>query len=363
MIVQCEKCNSKFRLDETLLKEGGSKVRCSSCRHVFVAYPPSETSSSWPDAEPGPASPVEEPEETVILDSPPDSSDAGMELPEEPIPSFSGSDAVTEEALDDEFDFALEQDLEESPEEEEDQEFVAVSPEDLLALEEARAGRAEAVEQAPADQVSLTRDDSLYEEEAVEREWIAEATEPVGKTGRRSVFLPVLLGFFLLLAIGAAAVVFFAPGVIPDSLDFMKPAAEKDAGDPGVRRLTFEGVKGSFVRTEQGARRFVVRGTVVNNYSGPRSFIRIKTEILDGKGQTVRSLLVYAGNAFSGGELRGKSIKALEADMKTRAGKENTNMNIPPGGTVPFMAVFQKLPENISEFTVEAVSSAPGQSP
>ncbi|MGD8385597.1 MAG: DUF3426 domain-containing protein [Desulfobacteraceae bacterium] len=361
MIVQCEKCNSRFRLDETLLKEGGSKVRCSSCRHVFVAYPPSETSSSWLDAEPETPSPVEEPEETVILDSPTDLSDAGMESPDESIPSFSGSEAGAEEALDDEFDFALEQDLEENPEEEGDQEIVAVSPEDLPALEAAREERAEAMEHAPKDRVSLTRDDSMQEEGAVDREWIAEATEPVGKAGRRSAFLPVLLGFLVLLGIGAAAVLFFAPGVIPDSLDFIKPTAEKQAEDPGVRKLTFEGVKGSFVRTEQGKRRFVVRGTVVNNYSGPRSFVRIKTEILDGKGQTVRSLLVYAGNAFSGGELRGKPINALEADMKRRTGKDNTNVNIPPGGTIPFMAVFQGLPESISEFTVEAVSSAPGQ--
>ena len=40
MDIQCEKCRTLFNIDETLIKEGGSKVRCSICRHAFMAYPP-----------------------------------------------------------------------------------------------------------------------------------------------------------------------------------------------------------------------------------------------------------------------------------------------------------------------------------
>ena len=39
MIIECEKCHTKFNLDENLLKKTGSKVRCSMCRHVFTAFP------------------------------------------------------------------------------------------------------------------------------------------------------------------------------------------------------------------------------------------------------------------------------------------------------------------------------------
>ena len=42
MIIECEKCHTKFNLDENLLKETGSKVRCSICKHVFTAFPPKE---------------------------------------------------------------------------------------------------------------------------------------------------------------------------------------------------------------------------------------------------------------------------------------------------------------------------------
>jgi pilus assembly protein FimV len=39
MIITCQKCNSSFNLDESLLKPTGSKVRCSKCHKVFTAYP------------------------------------------------------------------------------------------------------------------------------------------------------------------------------------------------------------------------------------------------------------------------------------------------------------------------------------
>jgi predicted Zn finger-like uncharacterized protein len=40
MIITCEKCATRFRLDESLLKTDGSKVRCSLCKHIFTAFPP-----------------------------------------------------------------------------------------------------------------------------------------------------------------------------------------------------------------------------------------------------------------------------------------------------------------------------------
>ena len=36
MIVQCDECNAKFKLDDSKIKEGGVKVRCSKCKHIFV---------------------------------------------------------------------------------------------------------------------------------------------------------------------------------------------------------------------------------------------------------------------------------------------------------------------------------------
>jgi predicted Zn finger-like uncharacterized protein len=44
MIIQCEQCSTKFRLDDSRVTDKGVKVRCAKCRHVFtVTREPVET--------------------------------------------------------------------------------------------------------------------------------------------------------------------------------------------------------------------------------------------------------------------------------------------------------------------------------
>lgn len=40
MIVQCPNCDTKYRLDETLLGTDGAQVRCTRCGHEFRVHPP-----------------------------------------------------------------------------------------------------------------------------------------------------------------------------------------------------------------------------------------------------------------------------------------------------------------------------------
>ncbi|MBI1912369.1 MAG: zinc-ribbon domain-containing protein [Deltaproteobacteria bacterium] len=40
MIIQCDKCNTKFRLDESRVTGHGVKVRCTKCQNVFIVTPP-----------------------------------------------------------------------------------------------------------------------------------------------------------------------------------------------------------------------------------------------------------------------------------------------------------------------------------
>ncbi|MDR0882230.1 MAG: zinc-ribbon domain-containing protein [Candidatus Adiutrix sp.] len=41
MIITCSQCEAKFKIAPEQIKETGSKVRCSNCRHVFTVYRPS----------------------------------------------------------------------------------------------------------------------------------------------------------------------------------------------------------------------------------------------------------------------------------------------------------------------------------
>lgn len=53
MILTCQKCSTSFRLDETLLKATGSKVRCSLCQTIWVAVPPETSIEASPESSGG----------------------------------------------------------------------------------------------------------------------------------------------------------------------------------------------------------------------------------------------------------------------------------------------------------------------
>ncbi|MDD3081278.1 MAG: zinc-ribbon domain-containing protein, partial [Desulfobacterales bacterium] len=45
MIITCDKCNTRFSLDDALIKATGTKVRCKQCEHVFDVYPSGKPAS------------------------------------------------------------------------------------------------------------------------------------------------------------------------------------------------------------------------------------------------------------------------------------------------------------------------------
>ena len=166
MIIKCEKCGTKYNLEESLLKMNGSKVRCSVCRHVFLAYPPAL----------GPAGRDEDLhaagdgfEKTIALDSPPAFDDVSLGV------------GQGEEEID--FDALFE----------------------------------EPMEGAKSDE-DFTPPGLKKEAEPIAEGIAVPAKKMTGKSHLSAVFLVIIL---ILLGSGVA-VYFFAPDLIPDSLPFLK---------------------------------------------------------------------------------------------------------------------------------------------
>ena len=55
------------------------------------------------------------------------------------------------------------------------------------------------------------------------------------------------------------------------------------------------------------------------------------------------------------------SIEEIEKGLRVLPDGGNSNFSVEPSDSVPFMIVFENLPDNLSEFEVEVVSSAPGK--
>ncbi|MBW2152449.1 MAG: zinc-ribbon domain-containing protein [Deltaproteobacteria bacterium] len=124
MIITCEKCNTSFSLDDSLVKETGSKVRCSICKHIFIAYPEVNEPENELLEQVKPANQESAGEEEMSLQE-----EAGKDFQTEAAPLAEGFDAdqskeEPQEAASDELeDISMMFETEEAQEDEQDEEL------------------------------------------------------------------------------------------------------------------------------------------------------------------------------------------------------------------------------------------------
>lgn len=119
MIVQCEACQTRFRLADEKIKPGGTKVRCSKCKEIFTVVPPApEPVEETVDfgAFNMEAVPEEQPGEAAAGDSPADEVSAKQEEPAPGTEAEQTSEAAVAaqsgDARDEDLDFSsLEEDM------------------------------------------------------------------------------------------------------------------------------------------------------------------------------------------------------------------------------------------------------------
>jgi hypothetical protein len=87
----------------------------------------------------------------------------------------------------------------------------------------------------------------------------------------------------------------------------------------------------------------------------------VKGSLLDDKGKVVKTKMAYAGNRFTDDQIKTMPLEEINKELKNRLGANKSNSNVKPEAGLPFTIVIEELPENLSEFTVEAVSSSPAE--
>jgi hypothetical protein len=116
-------------------------------------------------------------------------------------------------------------------------------------------------------------------------------------------------------------------------------------------------VAAEFVENPVAGRLLVVKGKLRNAYDHPRSAIRVSATLIAKGGAPIRTTTVYAGNVLSGQELAALDVNAIQARLQISTGTANSNVGVKPGGSLPFMVVFDQLPANIDEYSVEVAGS------
>ncbi|MDR2947237.1 MAG: zinc-ribbon domain-containing protein [Candidatus Adiutrix sp.] len=142
------------------------------------------------------------------------------------------------------------------------------------------------------------------------------------------------------------------------------PAPDAGTADPnGTLRIGFtEGQQGYFYRTNTEAGNILIlTGQVRNNYSEPRSFVYLRGHLLSTDETTLADRFAYAGNLLSEEELKTLPMREIATRLLIKGGRDNVNVNIPPGTEVPFMMVFDNVPDGTDQYRIDAVSSEPAQ--
>lgn len=108
-----------------------------------------------------------------------------------------------------------------------------------------------------------------------------------------------------------------------------------------------------------GGQIFVVEGEVANESNKPVSFILLEGKLYSAKNQVAQSQRCFSGNTMTREELTRLSVTEIQNRMMNREGKNLSNVHVPPAKRIPFMLVFQNLPElgTLSDYSVEVISS------
>jgi hypothetical protein len=127
-------------------------------------------------------------------------------------------------------------------------------------------------------------------------------------------------------------------------------------------QLGKEDLQGYYKEFPAGRRYFVIKGKVVNRSSVPQSLIRVQGNLFGSGGRTVASRAVFCGNVLTEKELKALSAETIESRLQNKVGEGFSNMDIAPGGRVPFMVVFPSPPEDVDKFNVTVTATESGSS-
>ncbi len=321
MIIQCEKCQKKFRVADEKVPEKGAKVRCPICKHIFVVKKKVEVEKLEEKAffsfdvekEEIPAEPVKTGEE-IAFKPPEESEQKAVKEPHIEIPREIAIEEEREKALEMERHF-----IEESHEKAEEIRTSPIQP---------------SVEEAAPVAEDLRK------------------KIPVIKRERRAH--PLLLILFILTMIFAAVYFLISYTQITLPIRFFSLTQKP------LSYLKISEIRGFFVDNQKAGRLFVISGKVINGSDAPQSFLRVKGSLFDAAGKKVSENEVFCGNIFSREELITLEREFIEQRLSNQIGSSLSNLNIPPGKSIDFNIVFFQPPERISEYAVEVSGAQAG---
>ena len=173
---------------------------------------------------------------------------------------------------------------------------------------------------------------------------------------------PVMLLLLLFILVAGGYIASMTLGYkIPYLSDIKIPILEKylkkdTIKKPAPKPVPNEGsVNGRFISNDTAGELFIITGRIENQAAIPYSHIQIKGTLITKGKVKAKTQTIFCGNIISEEMLKTGNISDISKQLTIREGSHNSNVNVKPGGFVPFMLVFSSLPDNLENFTVEVV--------
>lgn len=317
MIIQCRKCETRFRFDENLMEGDGVWVRCSRCQHVFFQERPD---GDFPAAEP------EIPSVRI--------SDA-RRTPDDRFPAVEEGPAPA--GVKAEISLQPKSGAEQMP---------AVEFEKESSLEGLEADLGREPLGGPAAGVEKGEEPADEEDEAAEDE-----------TGRRrwGRMLLKLIALLIFMAIVAGTVyLYLFPEARNQALTWASPwlrgvpvlenlvGTEMKSGGTVLSPVRIKEVRQRSVANLLTGNLRIIEGIAVNQASYPLARIRVRLVVADAYDVVLGEKIVFCGNLLTDVELGAMAEAEIQRELSIPQGSDVSNERIPPNGEIPFMIVFSQ---------------------
>jgi len=348
VIIQCKKCETKYKFDESLIKDDGIWVRCSRCKEIFFQERPQS----------------EEIISLTELKAEKEINHRGTQSEEAYTSVFGEGVSKAEEDAD--------QRSEEVPIRPEDKAFdIGIGEEPSFVMDDEAAPEREPFDIA-VDEETLIEDEKTFghfdeiaqEDVSVVPEDIAtEEGEPekAGKGTRRAGKILALIVFIVALLLGVSlwmfpdirTQLFDTVSSMPVIKNFLEENAQNEGFKGSEEAIFFENVRERPVKNWIVGDMLVIEGIATNNNEDPVSKIKVRGKILDGAGNILVQKETYAGNILTDEELKNLTQEEITSELANEYGRNFANRDIPCKEKIPFMIVFVNPPEKASEYLID----------
>lgn len=182
------------------------------------------------------------------------------------------------------------------------------------------------------------------------------------------IALIVMLVLFVILYLAKGVIEKTFNVEIPVSIPVLEPLSQsvsgmmggEDKDAQGKFKLKTSGITGKIIPSAQLGDLFVISGNVQNTYPDTRNSISLVCKLFGKGGSVSQTKLFYAGNVIPEAELVNMTDAMIMKRIQNRLGDNGVNAKVRPNQVIPFMVIFTRLGDNLTEFSVEPAGSLKG---